>query len=45
LFLEKNSVAIGYKSADAVVVMLQLAAGELSENELADWFRTRIDPA
>jgi len=45
LFLEKNSVSIGYKSADAVVVMLQLAAGELSENELADWFRTRIDPA
>ena len=44
LFLAKNGVSMDYKAADAVVVMLQLAAGELSEDELAEWFRTRIQP-
>jgi death on curing protein len=29
--------------AQAVVAFLALAAGELSEDELADWFRTRIE--
>lgn len=42
LFLQKNGVSIDFKEADAVVVMLQLAAGELREDELADWLRERI---
>lgn len=45
LFLAKNGVAIEYKEAEAVVVMLRLAAGELSEEELADWFRERVRAA
>ena len=42
LFLAKNGLRIEFKSTEAVVVMLQLAAGDLSEDELADWFRSRI---
>ena len=45
LFLSKNGVSMEYKEAEAVVVMLRLAAGELTEKELADWFRERIQPA
>lgn len=45
LFLQKNGVSMEYKAADAVVVMLRLAAGEFSEEELADWFRERTRPA
>ncbi len=45
LFLSKNGVAMRCKDVEAVVVMLRLAAGELSEDELADWFRERIEPA
>ena len=45
LFLDKNNVSMEYKEAEAVVVMLRLAAGELSEEELADWFRERVQPA
>jgi len=42
LFLKKNGINLNYKDAEAVVVMLALAAGELSESELAGWFRERI---
>ena len=45
LFLQKNGVSLEYKAADAVVVILRLAASELSEEELADWFRERIELA
>jgi death-on-curing protein len=45
LFLAKNNVSMTYKEADAVVAMLRLAAGEISEDELAGWFRERIKPA
>ena len=45
LFLSKNGVSMNCKEVEAVVVMLRLAAGELSEDELADWFRERITPA
>ena len=41
-FLKKNGINLNYKDAEAVVVMLALAAGELSESELAGWFRGRI---
>ena len=45
LFLAKNGLTMAFKAPEAVVVMLDLAASEISEEELADWFRTRIRPA
>ena len=45
LFLQKNGVNLQFDPVDAVVVMLALAAGELSEAELADWFRQRVQPS
>jgi death on curing protein len=42
LFLTKNGVTIRFKRADAVVRMLALAAGEISEDEFADWLRSCI---
>ncbi len=42
LFLMKNGVAIEFEDADAVVRMLALAAGEISEDGFADWLRERI---
>jgi death-on-curing protein len=44
LFLQKNGVRLNYQDADAVVAMLALAAGEISEDELAEWFRARVQP-
>jgi len=45
LFLMKNGLKLNYRDAAAVVVMVDLAAGEISEEELAGWFRERIEPA
>lgn len=42
LFLTLNGVAIAFDKADAIKVMLALAAGELSEDELAAWFRDQL---
>ncbi len=42
LFLALNNVQISFEREAAVTVMLALAAGELSESALADWFRQRI---
>jgi len=42
LFLSKNGVHLKYSDGDAVIVMLELAAGETTEEELAAWFRERI---
>lgn len=41
-FLILNGFGLGASDADVVVAFLALAAGELSEDELADWFRQRI---
>lgn len=41
LFLAKNGIELRYKDSEAVLVMLALAAGGLTEEELADWFRER----
>ncbi len=41
-FLILNGFVLTASDADVVVTFLALAAGELSEAELADWFRTRI---
>jgi len=42
LFLALNGVRVGFDPQDAIKIMLALAAGELTEDELADWFRTHI---
>lgn len=38
-FLGLNGYALRASDAELVVAMVSLAAGELSEAELADWFR------
>jgi death-on-curing protein len=42
LFLQLNGVRLEFRQGDAVLVMLSLAAGQISEEELADWFRERV---
>jgi death-on-curing protein len=42
LFLSANAVAFSFQREEAIATMLVLAAGELTEDELADWFRQRI---
>jgi death-on-curing protein len=42
LFLRKNGRALAYDERDAIRTVMALAAGELSEDELADWFRARV---
>jgi death-on-curing protein len=42
LFLKLNGVEIAFDKADAIRIMLSLAAGELSEERLGEWFRAQI---
>lgn len=42
LFLRLNGVAIAFAPEDAIATMLALAAGELPEEQLADWFRGHL---
>ena len=42
VFLKLNAVTIAFDKADATRTMLSLAAGELSEEALADWFRKHV---
>ena len=44
-FLLRNDVPFSAMPADVAVAFLALAAGELSEDEMADWFRRHIGPA
>jgi len=44
-FLGLNGYTLDATDAELVVAMLALAAGELTEEELADWFRTHIGEA
>lgn len=44
LFLLKNGLRVEGSDADMTVAFIALAAGELTEDELADWFRQRIVP-
>ncbi len=44
-FLDLNGFRLTATDAEIVVAFLALAAAELSEEELADWFRQRIVPA
>jgi death on curing protein len=41
-FLVLNGYALEASDAELVVAFLALASGDLSEEELADWFRTRL---
>ncbi len=41
-FLALNGFALEASDAEIVVAFVALAGGELEEDELADWFRTRI---
>jgi death-on-curing protein len=41
-FLNLNGHVLGAADAEVVVVFTDLAAGELSEDELAEWFRERV---
>ncbi len=41
-FLAKNGFILDASNAEIVPVFLALAAGELSEDELAEWFRERV---
>lgn len=42
LFLAANEVVLKYSREEAIETMLKLAAGKLSEDELAAWFREHI---
>lgn len=42
LFLMANGVEIRFEPAEAIAIVIALAAGKLSEEELANWFRQRI---
>ncbi|MDF0488215.1 type II toxin-antitoxin system death-on-curing family toxin [Sphingomonas sp. H39-1-10] len=45
LFLKLNGVQIAFDKAEAIRMVLALAAGSLEEDAVADWFRARIIPA
>lgn len=45
LFLALNGYELRFEAADAIAAMLALAAGELTEDEMADWFRHRLADA
>jgi death-on-curing protein len=42
LFLALNGHEFVFEAPGAITAMLVLAAGELSEEEMADWFRERL---
>ena len=42
LFLRLNGVVVEFDKADAIRTVLALAAGELPEEDLAEWFRKRV---
>ena len=42
LFLVLNGITLSYTPEDAVNTVLALASGDLSEEELAEWFRAQI---
>ena len=43
-FLVLNGYQLAASDAELVVAFLALAAGELSEEEIVDWFRTHLAP-
>jgi death-on-curing protein len=45
LFLALNGIALSFDAGDAIRTMLDFAAGNLGEADLADWFRQHLVPA
>jgi death-on-curing protein len=43
-FLILNGAELGASDAESVVAMLDLAAGEMTEDEFADWLRAHTAP-
>ena len=43
-FLVLNGLSLAASDAELAVAFLALAAGELSEEEMADWFRSHLRP-
>ena len=44
LFLAKNGLVLTADDEDAVTTFLRLAAGDLSEEDLAEWIRRQTEP-
>jgi len=42
LFLELNGQVLKFEPADAIRIMLELAGGEISRDQLARWFREKL---
>jgi death on curing protein len=42
LFLAMNGRKLAFTSADAIKIMVSLAAGEIEEEVVANWFRDRL---
>ena len=42
LFLRKNGIALSFDEIDVIRTVERLAAGNLTEDELADWFRQQL---
>lgn len=42
LFLRLNGVTIAFDKSEAIKMVLALAAGEIDEQAVADWFRQRV---
>ncbi|WP_088184222.1 type II toxin-antitoxin system death-on-curing family toxin [Sphingobium sp. Z007] len=45
LFLALNDMALSFDPTDATQMMLAFAAGEIGQDDLADWFRQHLRPA
>ena len=45
LFLELNEFTLAVDDAQCVIVILSLASGAFSENDLAEWIRRHLKPA
>ena len=43
LFLQLNGCRLVFDKAAAIAVVIDLAAGNLAEEALADWFRERLE--
>jgi death on curing protein len=41
LFLADNAIALKFDEVEAIQIMLRVASGEATEQELAQWFRQR----
>ncbi len=45
IFLALNGIVLTSSDAEGILTFVALAAGDLSEDALADWFRANIRPA